>query len=577
MVIKTNQQVILEGRGPITIRQNDYVATGGEGSIYRAGSTVIKLYTDPNKMLQGGIPDKIKLLSGLAHPYIIIPQGLVLSSASVPIGFYMPFADGEPLPRVFTNDFRIREGFGDQDTFKLVDRMREVVKFAHDKGAILIDANEFNWLALLKKKNDPEPRVIDVDSWVIGRMPSKVAIMPSVRDWHTKGFTEQSDWFSWGIVTFQVFAGIHPYKGTLDGFARDDLEKRMKANASVFASGVRLNRAVRDFSSIPNTLRDWYVATFQQGLRTIPPSPFDVGVAKAAITYVAKVLTATSGLLILEKLYGDSLDPVTHVWPCGVVLRNSGILVDLDLKRTIGRLHSKNGEVIKVNQGWLIADWIDSEIVFSFISEGNFQTETLALPLRGYKILRYENRLFLVTDRGLTEVIFKMFGKPILSVDQTWGALVNSTRWFDGVGIQDAMGAMYIIAPFGDRACTHIRVRELDGLRVLAAKAGNRFIIVIAADRSGTYHKFELTLSRDYTSYQIWQGIIDNPDLNIAILPKGVCATIVTDGELVIFVPTSGAVNKISDKHITTDLKLFNWDNKVVYINNGVLWNARLK
>ena len=568
-----NTQVTLEGKGPLTLRQNDYHASGGEGTVYKISGMAIKIYNDPEKMARDNISGKINKLSTLVHPYISVPQGLVFSSGK-PIGFYMPFAEGEPLSRVFTNDFRTREGFADRDAVKLADRMRDIIRFAHDHGAILVDPNEFNWLAYLKGHDKPEPRIIDVDSWVIGKMPPMVAIVPSIRDWHTKGFNQLSDWFSWGVVTFQIFTGTHPYKGTLDGFT--NLEARMKANASVFSNGVRLNRAVRDFNCIPNALRDWYEETFQTGKRTIPPISFDTGVAKAAVTRVVKIITA-SGSLVFDKIYSKTGDEAVHIWPCGVVLLKSGELVELRLKRVIGQLNSTDGEVVKVDGGWLIADWIRGQVVYTYVNESSLQSELLTLAVKSHHIFRSDNRLFVVTDGGLTEIFFKVMGKAIIAVGQTWGAMVNSTKWFDGVGIQDAMGAMYVIIPFSDKACTQVRIRELDGLKTVSAKAGNRYIVIVAADKNGEYHKIELVMSCDYTSYQASKTLVDSPDLNVALLPKGVGATIVDDGELIIFVSTSGVVSKVSDKYITTDITLANWDDRVLYIRKGEVWTVRFK
>ena len=166
--------------------------------------------------------------------------------------------------------------------------------------------------------------------------------------------------------------------------------------------------------------------------------------------------------------------------------------------------------------------------------------------------------------------------KPIISVGQTWGAMEQSTRWFDGVGVQDAMGAMYVIAPFGEKACAHVRVKELDGLRVLSAKAGNRFISIVTVNSKGEYKIVEVTLDKEYKQYTCNEYVVDGPEHNIAILPKGVCATIVDDGELNIFVPTSATLNKVSDKTIATDMQLANWENKVLYIQNGEVWSVSM-
>ena len=346
--IKKNTEVILEGRGKLIIRPNDHVATGGEGSVYRAGSTIIKLYTDTQKMKRDGMDDKIQALKKIVHPFIVAPQGLVTDNAGRPIGFYMPFSDGEPMPRVFTNDFRKRAGFVDKDAIVLTHRMQEAIACAHQEGAVLVDANEFNWLAVLNSQGGPEPRVIDVDSWAIGRWPATV-VMLSIRDWHTRGFTPLSDWFAWGVVSFQIFTGIHPYRGKLDGFKAGDLEERMKANASVFEKGVRLNMAVRDFSCIPGPLMDWYVATFKDKARTIPPSPFQTGKIVGSMARVLRMVVTASGSLVYTKIFEEPGDDVVRIFSCGVALLQSGRLVDFRSKRTIGKTQSHNAEVVRVS------------------------------------------------------------------------------------------------------------------------------------------------------------------------------------------------------------------------------------
>lgn len=573
-----NIKVTLEGRGPLTLHPGDYLAGGGEGSIYRINNTVVKLYHDSGKMIKEGMVDKIKLLSRLKHQYVMSPDGVVTDSQSRAIGFYLPYADGEPLARVFTTSFRQRQKFGDKEAMTLVDRMREVVRFAHDHQAVLVDPNELNWLTYLLGTQGPEPRIIDVDSWAIGHWKAR-AIMPSIRDWHSKDFNEMTDWFSWGIVTFQVFTGIHPYKGTLDGYRNNDLESRMKTNASVFLPDVRLNRAVRDFSCIPGSLLDWYKVTFQQGQRTIPPSPFDKAIgptAPMARTY--RLVTTATGALVFDLLFKKTNDSVIRLWPCGVVLLNSGELINLSSQKAIGKMVSPDGELIQVKDGWLISDWINSELKFFYIDDRSFQVTELSLNLRADKLIRYENRLFLVTDRELVELQLMFAGRPILAVGQRTQILQpKATRWFDGFGFQEAMGAVFLVTPFGDASCITLRVKELDGFKPITGKAGNRFITIIAADKTGSYHKIEIIPNKDYSSYQVRRETVDAPELNVSILPKGVCAAIDEDGKLIIFVPTSGVINEVADKMISTDLILGNWDNRVLFIKNGEVWSVAMR
>ena len=578
MEITKNTKVTLEGRGPLTLRPTDHVATGGEGAVYRSGTLVIKLYSDEGRIAREGLDEKLKLLQGLAHPTILAPKGLVLDAEKKPIGIYMPFADGEPLARVFTTDFRLRTSFDDQAASTLVERMRETTRFAHHHGAVMVDPNEMNWIADVTTIRDPKPIIIDVDSWTIGRWTSS-AVMPSIRDWHTSGFTPHSDWFAWGVVTFQIYSGIHPYKGTLAGYKPGELERRMRENASVFSPGIALNRAVRDFTHIPPALRAWYKAVFQKGLRCEPPSPLDKGaaaVAPQALTY--RTTTTATGSLIYEKLFESVGDPVTRAWGCGVVLTRGGSLIDLAIKRTIATGVSSTCEVVRVEHGWLCADKAQVQLTCTYIDDRTLLSRYLAVPLNGDRWVRYGERLFITTELELVELGLLDTARPLLVLkNRTQILRPKATRWFDGVGVEVVLGATFLVLPFGDRSCTTVRVPELDQCVALIAKAGHRFVTIVTVDAHGTYSKHELSFTEDYRTYRAWQGHTDTPELNIAILERGVCATIVQDGTLNVFVPSSGVVKSINDAHIRTDMQLTTMQEKEIYLYSGRVWSLRMQ
>ncbi|MDP1690234.1 MAG: hypothetical protein Q8L52_03475 [bacterium] len=571
-------KVQLEGRGNFTLRPDDYKTQGGEGMIYRTGDTIVKIYLDAGKMRQDGMVEKIRKLSRLKHETIVAPQGIVSDSSGNPIGYYMPFAQGEPMSRVFTNDFRQRERFTDEAAKVLSAGMHETVCFAHSARALMVDANELNWLVYLSDRKKPSPRVIDVDSWVIdGQMPKIVAKMPSIRDWHSKLVSVESDWFAWGVVTFQVFTGIHPYKGTLAGYKPSEFIERMKAKKSVFTSGVSLNRVVRDFSCIPAPLLAWYEATFQNVERSVPPSPMLSGTQLPRAAQVLRVVSSATGSLTFEKLYSVTGNPVLRVYSCGVVLCSDGSLVELGMKRTIGTVTARDVEVVKVAGGWLVGTVENDSLEFRYIDSSSGKAETMKYGLTAHGLFRSDNRLFAISDRGITELSITLLGKPVLSAGNTWGALPNSTKWFDGVGVQDALGAAFLLVPFGEKACAIPKVPELDAIAVIAAKAGPRYAVLSTVDRNGDYERIEITFDRDYSKYTVVRTPVDSPDLNVAILPKGVAASISTDGELTITVPTANKVSKVADKQISTDMILCNWGDKVLYIHNGDVWSVRTR
>lgn len=575
----SNLTVELEGKGNATLSSSNHLATGGEASVYKHGSTIVKVYLDADKMSRDGMIDKVKLLMPLKTDVIIAPEGVVYEKKGhKPVGFYLDFVQGEPMTRVITSAFWKRTPFTVDLANIAVEKMRSAVDFAHNKNAVLVDANEFNWLLTLG--GDPIPRVIDVDSWAIGKWGASV-IMPSIRDHQNKTFDAKSDWFSWAVVTFMMYTGTHPYKGTLDGYTSAEWEKRMKDNASVFAPGVRLNAAVRDFNTIPNALRGWYEAVFQKGERTVPPSPFDTtGVQKAAVIRHISVGIAT-GALVFDKLF-DTL-PVLRTWPCGAVLVRSG--KDLQVWDTSRnkRLfdvppYMKDTEVIRVDDGFVLAILDGDSPRFFFADESGSPPVQLNLALSGHSLFRYNNRLFLATEINLVELKYMKMAKPIIAVKQNISILSpQAVQWFDGVGVEKAFTATFVLTPMRDDECATVRVPELDGLTVIDAKAGKRFVSFLAEDKLGNIQKIELMFDVNHTKYTVWKGSSDSHDLNMSCLPKGVCATIIKDGELIIFVP-AGNVRKVQDKFISSSMELGNFGDNVIYTDSkGVVWKLSLK
>lgn len=575
-IIKKATRVMLEGRGEVTLKPADYITQGGEGAIYRSDKHVIKLYLDRAKMTQSGHADKVKLLAHkLQHPSIVAPRGAVFDGTGTPIGFYMPFVSGEAFPRLFTNDWRDQHGFDTLSTISLAQQMHEVVRYAHTKGALLADANELNWLADISNLKNPTPYIIDVDSWQIDRFKAAV-IMPSIRDWHSQGFTTETDWFAWGVVTFNLFTGIHPYKGALVGYKVGELERRMKDNASVFLPDVRLNKAVRDFGNIPGPLLDWYNATFTQGVRTTPPLPTQTGKTNTQFGKVLRMVTTATGGLIYRKLFEKVGEAVVSVWPCGVVKTDQGNLFDIQSQTLIGTVTGTRVAVVARPGGWLVVEEVGSDWQWRFIKKGGTEIP-LAFPLAYRSVIRSGERLFVISDTELTEVGLHYFAKPLLTHESRWPIMGQATTWYSGIGVSNVLGALHLIVPFGETAVAMVRTPELDKSKVVNAKAGSRYVEVVTLSQNGDYEALGFSFSEDHRTYTTHKRIVDSPEQNLTILPKGVTADIPTDGTLVLKVPRSGAEKRVDDKDLATDMHLARIGDQVVYRKDGALWSLSMQ
>ncbi len=571
------QTVYLPGKGEVALSQTDYLATGGEGAVYAKNGYVYKLYLDPAGARARGIEDKLKLLQGIRHPHIVAPIDVLHNARHEVVGFYMPQARGVPLVKTFTNAWRDPNRFGMPQSLELVENMRLAVTAAHQAGAVLVDANEMNYLA-----DGIAPRLLDVDSWQIGSYKAN-AIMPSIRDLHTAEFTQLSDWFSWAIVSFQVLAGIHPYKGVHPDFKRGDLQARMLANASVFDPRV----GVRDYARLPGPLLDWYRAVFQNGLRSAPPPVHATHAMVAAMALAAAqqiIRTPTSQTIghdVLVRLKGDTV----QVLSCGVALWREHHVADhlhahdLQRKQHLTALSPVQLEALQQGvaalvrcAGGLLYASLDTNRQSSGISgqlvygERDPQPLTAGivrpLPYKAQRLVTFGNRLFALdahSAHGLTEIAIDQFGQnTVLSVRASWPFLTQSSTVFGNMASFDALGTPFVVLP--DAGSVRIdKASCLAGYRLIDAHmvSADHLLALAYSRADGQAHR--LTLKRSAQGFALAS---DEPSdelaLNIAINDQGIGVEVLPDGTLAVFSAKQSSVGKlVRDSGLSQQHRLF--------------------
>lgn len=522
--------VHLEGRGDLRVTPADYVTSGGEGHIYRPGaaSLALKIWDDPGRAISGRMVEKLRLLAALSAPEIIAPQTLARDSQGNIIGYVMPWVTGWDLPLAFTNDWRATNGFGDADALAFAEKMRTTTQFVHSNSIIMGDANDLN---IIGAKG--APRYIDVDPW----LPPGFAgdkIMPTVQDWHSQPFSRDADWFAWGVVTFQLLTGTHPYRGTHPDFKRGDMEGRMKANVSVFDRQTRLNAAVRPLASIPLPLLDWYRAVFQDAARGVMPPTIN---ARASAPVAVPITLKSGGRLAVAKAFAIGADFIRMAAP-DVMLLADGSLISMPDGRLIG--HSgPDMTLARLSSGGLLAASIDRGIVhFSPIGDPTQASAKIA----ALAVWSAANRLFALVPDGILELGPRnVQNRHLLLPGRKWSLNANATILGDGAAVYDAIGAKYLVVPQSGTAVAMVRVREIDGMKPVGILANRKITALSLIDRTGAYHRATIIISADLASCAVTMAPADDGSLTDIILDNGLVLWIDASGDLNML--TAGAVS----------------------------------
>ncbi|MFZ2619966.1 MAG: hypothetical protein WAX89_03745 [Alphaproteobacteria bacterium] len=579
-----SQTVTLEGAGKITLTDKSFMAQGGGGRIYRHKTDVVKIFLEPERELKAGMPDKLTALRTAIgkHPSIVAPKGLVYGDRNKPIGYYMPLvSDGKTITELATNGSRTELGFGDAEALGLAEKMWQVVKHVHGCSPKIVmgDANELNWLATWDAKAF-KAWAIDVDAWALGPWNSIEKMMPSIVDNHTTGYSDKTDWFAWGIVSFLLLTGIHPYKGRLQGYhPMTGWQQRMKDNASVFAKGAVATGA-RPMDAIPAKLMDWYRATFQEGERSQPPSPLDKSVKAAKAALITRMLVQATGGLVYEKLFEQAGNTALRIWPNGTALLANGNIIRIADGRVLHTARSLDCAVVtQPDNSILVAELIGQQPTFTLLQPTGIATKVVS-QLQGEAWFATPTQLFIRQADKLTEVQLTVLGSLAyatagISID----VLPYATKWFDGAALMDVFGKHHLLLPTGQQGLAQMAVPELDGKRVLNGFARQRLTIFTVLTKQGDYRRIELVFDKTFTRYTVVDEVVATPNLNLTMLENGTVVQMPEDGKIIASLPFAkgSSATEVEDKYLHSGMHLYNMGNKVAYVESGAIWRMQIK
>jgi len=197
-------------KGKIKIDKAKEINQGGEGTVYEIDSnTVAKIYHD------GITPINIKkfnFLTGLDPNYFVAPIELLYNEKSKVIGYTMKYIDQSffPLSSVYNKKFCKNNGINKKIKMKIIEKLISAVKYAHKENVVIGDLNPFN--ILVNKKG--VVKFIDTDSYQTPGFKHSHILLEEVRDYLYQGrVSEDSDYFALSILSFNMLAFLHPFKG----------------------------------------------------------------------------------------------------------------------------------------------------------------------------------------------------------------------------------------------------------------------------------------------------------------------------------------------------------------------------
>ena len=559
----------VKGQPEVSLGKSQFVAEGGEGKVFVRGDTGYKVYHDAAKAIPIG---KIQALAAIAHHDVIKPvDALFTGKRAKHVGHTFRFVkDTWTLCQLFPRAFREREGLEHEATIKLMRKIQEGVQAVHKAGVLIVDLNEMNFLV---SHDFSAPYFIDVDSYQTAQYPA-TAIMPSVRDplVHGVDFTEDSDWFSFAVVSFQMLTGIHPYKGKHPSVK--GMEDRMKAGISVFDPQVRIPKVAYGLDVVPDVYKDWYEALFVDRKRFPPPADLQ---AVIVLRTVVRKVTGTDNFDVTEL--GEFTKDIRAVFSGGghtVVHAGYEMFVD---QRQAGDWQPAVVVGFTPKYGHPVAALTTPDLHHLGLYDLTAK-EMIPATLRADDVMVSGETIYVKSRDKILEVTFTETATQIVVGSRlAANVLENASKLYEGVVLQSLLGEPHASLFPRPGASYQKTLPELKGHKVVEAKHDSGVLMVLAAE-AGTYHRFVFRFDEGYAKYDLRKVEDVTPaGLNFVTLDSGVCVCLNEEEHLELFSSKVGSksVKTIEDPTLGGDMRLTKHHGQVRFSRGNKLYGMKMK
>ena len=569
----------------IGLDKRHYIGQGGEGAVYARDSTAYKIYANPHKMIPVG---KISELAAISDKRIIRPLKIISNKKGRPIGYTMTYVKAAyTLCQLFPRSFRDREGLNVKAVIHLVREMQEGISNIHGAGVLIVDLNEMNFLVT---RDFGSLFFIDADSYQTKGFRA-TALMESIRDRHMLDpldFCKLTDWFAFSIVSFQMFCGIHPYKGkhkVLKG-----LDARMRANVSVLHKGVRVPRAAYPVDVIPQVYRDWYKAVFEEGKRVPPPIDFGgtvtdiIGVVPAAADL--RVIKGTKVLDITEVLSSQG-EPIRNFWAyeqsftmaTDTTILLNGHVVPGTWKEPMAVAYSPvRGKAVVVCRQRREGEAVGAEKIRLYnLSDRN----EIPFTFTPDDLMTYEGRVYMKRRGNVYELILTDTGSQVIATScLACTVMEKATKLFPGVTVQNLLGLTYLVVFPSSGMNYQIVIKELDDYKIVDAKY-DRNVLMTVGMKNGKYDRIIFRFDTDHRTYDIRVVEDITPSgLNFVVLDSKVAVCLNEEERLEVFRADEKGSTKLTyvdDPVLGGDMTLVRKEGKLAFYRGDTIYSMSLR
>lgn len=566
-------KLLVENHGSVTVTDNNYISQGLEGKIYGKDKTIYKIFIDPSKAIS---VDKIAELQKLDLPTIVRPVDIVRNSQHEYVGYSMEWIKKTvPLVKLFNSSFLLNNNIQPDSTVRLVEGMKETFQFIHDHKCLVVDGNELNYL--IDEKTFETAYFIDVDSFQTERFPA-TAYHPMTKDYTATKYSTLTDWYLFGIISFQLFVGLHPYRGKHPKYGNKDLEKRVKDHISLFNKDVSYPSKVRDFSYIPKDYLAWYERLFEKGER-IPP-PMVAGLLNV-VPVTIKVITTTDNFMISLIHEYDSDIREHHYYNGADIVRIKDKLL---INKVSYPIDDKDSQIVYTPEKNIpVIVTIENEKM-KFTSTDNTVVSHSSILATDFFV--HDNTVYTVNKDKFMEVSLEDHFKNIIPAvvqGKAWNILPLATQVYRNMMISNVIGKPYLIVPYVNKkdemSCFYETIPELTGYRIIEALR-LRNVVALMLYKDKKYDIMYVKFASDYQTYsvRIVEDVVQ-AELNMAINDRGVAVTIYGDDSLEVFGchKDHTEVKKFNDSDITHNMKLTSRGMDIAFFTGKNLHSLKMK